>query len=136
MRAFVSSGSTRQSRAWISRLRRPRQRPVDDRVLEDDAGDGAGGERLGHDVEPGQPSAAGGRPDGCGEHADRRRLAGSVGAEQAEDLSWGDLEVDRLYGLDAARVRLAECGDLDRWRVHSSLLSWGVPHSTIRSRLV
>ena len=34
------------------------------------------------------------------EHLDRRRLAGAVRAEQAEDLALLDLEVDPADGLD------------------------------------
>src|SRR5262249_35197304 len=51
------------------------------------------------------------------ENLDRRRLAGAVRAEQAEDLADGDGEVDAADGLVAV-VRLAEPADLDgdqRW---------------------
>ena len=47
------------------------------------------------------------------EDLDRRRLAGAVGAEEAEDLARGDLEADPANGLDLA-VGLAEIGNGDR----------------------
>ena len=87
---------------------------VDDRVLEHDAADAAGGERLARDVEAGDARAAAGRGDGGREHADRGRLAGAVRTEQAEHLAGGDLEVDALDGLDAARVGLAQLAHVDR----------------------
>ena len=51
------------------------------------------------------------------EDLDRRRLAGAVGPEQAEDLAAADLEVDAVDGLDLA-VALAQAGDADDgWRL-------------------
>ena len=47
------------------------------------------------------------------EHVDRRRLAGAVGPEEAEDLAGGDLEADAAHGLDLAEG-LAQVVDLDR----------------------
>ncbi len=49
------------------------------------------------------------------EDLDRRRLAGAVRAEQAEDLAGRDLEVDPAHRLDAV-VRLAQAADGDRAR--------------------
>ena len=48
------------------------------------------------------------------EDLDGRRLAGAVGAEQAEDLAGGDLEVDAAHGLMVA-VGLVQVADEDRW---------------------
>src|SRR5438445_543978 len=90
------------------------ERPVDNRVLEDDAADATSLERLAHDVEAAEAGGAAGGGDRGREHADRRRLAGAVRAEQAEHLAGGDLEVDLLDGLDAARIGLAELAPLDR----------------------
>src|SRR5947209_6286964 len=47
----------------------------------------------------------------------RRRLAGAVGAEQAEDLAAADLEGDPAHGLDAV-VGLPQVVDLDGGRGH------------------
>ena len=110
----AAAASTRQSRAWMSRLRRP----VSDRST---TGSWkrtllgrARGQRFARDVEAGHARASGGRRDRRGEHPDRRRLAGAVGAEQAEHLAGADLEVDALDGLDAARVGLGQPAHLDR----------------------
>src|SRR5439155_14748590 len=90
------------------------QGAVDDRVLEDHAACSTGGERLARNVEAGDPRAAAGRDDRRREHADRRRLAGAVRAEQTEHLSGGDPEVDALHGLDTARVGLVQPAHVDR----------------------
>src|SRR5439155_17711888 len=89
----------------------PGQGAVDDRLLEDDARDAPGCERLLRDVEARQSGRTAGWPDRRREHADRRRLAGAVGPEQAEHLACPDLEVDRLHGFGAVRIGLAETGD-------------------------
>ena len=52
------------------------------------------------------------------EDLDGGRLAGAVGAEQAEDLAALDLEGEPAHGLDRA-VGLAQVGDLDRGRARS-----------------
>src|SRR5262249_1641370 len=62
------------------------ERAVDHRLLEDDAADSPGGDRLPRHVEARQPGAPGGRLDRRRQHPDRGRLAGAVRAEQAEDL--------------------------------------------------
>ena len=46
--------------------------------------------------------AAGGRRQQAGQHPDRRRLAGAVRAEEAEDAAAGDVEADRVDGGEAA----------------------------------
>src|SRR2546426_6079605 len=81
-----------------------RECAVDDRVLEDDATDSAGGEWLARNVEAGHAGAAAGRRDRRREHADRGRLARPVGAEEAEHFPGGHLESDALHGFDPARV--------------------------------
>ena len=53
-----------------------------------------------------------GRHDEAGEHADRRRLAGTVRAEQAEDLAVPDREGQVVHRLDRAEA-LAEALHLD-----------------------
>ena len=121
---LAAAGSTPHRRAWTSRLRRPVSGPVDDGVLEDDAACAARRERLGRDVEPGEPRAAAGRDDRGREHPDRRRLAGAVRADEAEHLAALDLEVDALHRLDPARVGLLEPAHLDRgagWHQRSHL---------------
>ena len=84
------------------------QRAVDDRILEDDAACPPGCERLGRDVEAREARRARRGRDRRRQHPDRGRLACTVGAEQAEDLSGGDLEVDALHRLDAAGIGLAK----------------------------
>ena len=54
------------------------------------------------DVVAGDAGVAAGRLDQRAEHRDRRRLAGAVGAEEAEDLARRDLEVDAAHRLDLA----------------------------------
>src|SRR4029450_12632289 len=56
--------------------------------------------RLPDDVETGNPGGALGRLQQGGEHAHRGRLARAVGAEEAEDLPFRDLEVDAVDGDD------------------------------------
>ena len=64
--------------------------------------------RLGDHIDAAHAGAAGARHDARREHADGGRLAGAVGAEQAEDLAGGDRQVERLDGADAAREGLRE----------------------------
>jgi hypothetical protein len=87
------------------------QRPVQDGFLEDHAADRAGGERVAGHVETGQPRRSAAGLDGGGQHADGGGLAGAVGAEQAEHLAGGDLEVDAADGLNPAGVRLGQPAD-------------------------
>src|SRR5215831_8044744 len=99
----------------------PAQRAVDCGLLEHDARDAASGERLRRHVETGQPCPSARGDDGGREHADGRRLARAVGAEQAEHFAKGDLEVDSLDRLGAPWVRLSELLELDcRWFHDSS----------------
>ena len=84
------------------------QGAIDHGVLEDDAAHLARGELLRPHVEAGEPSRAARRPDGRGQHPDRRRFACSVRAQEGEHLARGDLEVDASDRLDAAGVDLAE----------------------------
>jgi hypothetical protein len=51
----------------------------------------------------------------AGEHPDGGRLAGPVGAEEADDLAGTDLEGDPPHGLVVA-VGLHEVGDADQGR--------------------
>ena len=77
--------------------------------------------RRGAGVVPEDTDRAGVGADQGGQHPDGGRLAGSVGAEQAEDLAGSDAErdpVDRLHGAEAdAQVRAGD-GQLPliRWR--------------------
>ena len=52
--------------------------------------------------------------DDVEDHADRRRLAGAVGAEQAVDGSAGNLERE-ILDCDVSRERLANLIDDERW---------------------
>src|SRR5262249_58774332 len=80
--------------------------PVDDRFLEDDAARAPRLDRRGRDVEPAYERRARRRHDRRAQHSDGRRFPGSVRAQQTEHLTGPDLEVDALYRLDSAGVRL------------------------------
>ena len=61
-----------------------------------------------------------------GEHPQRRRLAGAVGAEQADDLAGGDVEVDARDGVDRSGLggeRSGEAASGDHGRSSWSRLS-------------
>jgi hypothetical protein len=75
---------------------------VERRVLEDEADVPAHLVALGRDVVAGDGGAAAGRPHEGAQHADRRRLAGPIGPEEAERLPRGDVEVDAADRLDVA----------------------------------
>ena len=82
------------------------------------------------------PRLARGGADERREHAQRRGLAGPVGAEEAEDLPAADLEVDASDGLDGRAlrlVRLAQVGGPD----HGSVERDGFAHrsSSLRAML-
>ena len=91
------------------------QRAVDDGLLEDDAAQAPSRERMLRDVEAGEPGRAARRRDCRRQHPDRRRFAGAVRAQQAEDLAGRDVEVDAFDRLDAARVELAEIVHFDHF---------------------
>ena len=86
----------------------PREGPVHNRVLEDNAARGAGSDGVPGHVEPGNPGCAAGWRDRGGEHADGRRLAGAVGAQEPEDLAGRNVEVDAGHGFDSAGIGLLE----------------------------
>ena len=74
---------------------------------------------LGDDVVAQHPRAAGVRPQQRGEHADRRRLAGTVGPEHAVDRAARDREVDAVDGSGLPEA-LDEPGGLDGERCSHS----------------
>ena len=104
-RALVVAGEEREALG-------DRQRLVHRRRLQDDADllapslVGLGRVRAEHGDRAGVALAV------ALEDLDGRRLAGAVGAEEAEDLARGDLEADPADGLDLA-VGLAEIGNGD-----------------------
>ena len=73
---------------------------VDGGVLAREADAGAQRRRFVDHVEPGDARAARVRLEQGGEDAHRRRLAGTVGAEQAEDGALLRVEVDAVEGDD------------------------------------
>ena len=83
-----------------------REGPIDDRLLEYDAADAAREQRVAGDVVAADRRSSRGRDDRRGEHSDRGRLAGTVGAKQSEHLAGVDLKVDALDRPDTARVGL------------------------------
>ena len=82
-------------------------------LLRDQADHAARGAKVAADVVAGDGDGAGRRVDDPADDADQRGLAGTVGAEQAEDLAFADLEVDRLQGHEAGGVGLAQAADGD-----------------------
>jgi hypothetical protein len=100
--------------------RHPEEPPVEDEVLlhgeaavervrlRDDADDPLGLGRRGDDVDPAHHGAARRRDDPGGQHPGGRRLAGAVGAEQAEDLAAAHRQVEVGHGPDVARVHLGQ----------------------------
>ena len=89
------------------------QEVVDRRELAGDADLGAHALRIGPQVMPPDLDLAGVGSEHRGEHVDGRRLAGAVRAEQGEDRSRGDLEVDPVEH-DVVAVGLAKAGGPNR----------------------
>ena len=81
-------------------------------VLGDQVDLGANAFELAREVVAEHLRLAGRRPRAAGEDAQRRRLAGAVVTEQAEDLTGLRIEGDAVKRLDAAVV-LGEVGDAD-----------------------
>jgi hypothetical protein len=69
---------------------------------------------VGDGVEAEDLDAAGGGGEEAGEHLDGGGLAGAVGAEEAEELTGGDGEVDVLDGGEVAEAA-GEAGGDDGW---------------------
>ena len=59
---------------------------------------------VGGGIEAENLDAAGGRGEEAGEHLDGGGFAGAVGAEEAEELTGGDAEVDVLNGGEVAEA--------------------------------
>jgi hypothetical protein len=78
----------------------PRQEVVERRLLQRGADPAAHLRALGRDVEAGHRGAPGRRWQQRGEHVDRRRLAGSVGAEEAVDLTALHVKLDAVDRAD------------------------------------
>ena len=93
---------------------RGRQVHVERRVLEHQTDVAANVEPLGDDVVAGDRRRPGRRLGKRAQHLDRRRLAGAVGPEEAEDLPRLDVEGDPVDGGEVA-VSLDQPVDLDRW---------------------
>src|SRR6185437_113568 len=85
---------------------------VEGLVLEDEADVAAHVVAGGGDVEAGDLGRPVARLGQRAEHVDRRRLAGAVGAEEAEDLAGLDLEVHAFDGFEIAEA-FAEVFDGD-----------------------
>ena len=64
------------------------------------------------EIDAGDRDLAGRRAQDPGDHAQRRRLAGAVGAEKAEQLAARHFEVDRVHRGEAA-VALGEPAKAD-----------------------
>ena len=80
----------------------PGEHLIDAGVLARDPDEAAYGMALADDVVPqDRRPTAGGRQQG-GDHAQRRRLAGTVGAEQAVDDAGGNLQIQGVDGGEGA----------------------------------
>nr|WP_259315390.1 hypothetical protein [Capillimicrobium parvum] len=66
---------------------------------------------LTHDVVTGDPRLADRRPQERRQHAQARRLARTVGAEEGDELTLGDVEVEPADRLDHSRARLEVAGE-------------------------
>jgi hypothetical protein len=73
---------------------------VEHQLLRHDAQRLAGGRVVVDDIVAHHAHAAFGGAGQAGQHADQRRLAGTVGAEQAEELTAMDVEADAVQCLD------------------------------------
>src|SRR5262245_16171961 len=89
----------------------PRERLVDDGVLEHDAADRPSRNRFGADIESTYTRHTARRSHRGRQHPDRRRLSGAVRPEEAEHFTAGDVEIDPSDGLDAAGPRLSQLSD-------------------------
>src|SRR5262249_43918780 len=81
------------------------------RVGDADRGDGVTGHRL--DLAPLEHDPPAARRDDARDRAQRRGLAGAVGADQRDDLALVDLDRDALERLDRAVVRVDLLDDED-----------------------
>ena len=70
--------------------------------------------RLGAEVVAGDGRRSGARLEQGGEHAERGRLVGAVGPEEADDLAGGDVEVDATHGVDRALSGVEALGQAPR----------------------
>ena len=88
-------------------------------------------DRIGARLDAEDERAAAGRADQVEEGPDGRRLAGTVGAEEAEDLALADLEVD-VDDAEVAAVVLGELLGLDDGRhARSFALAGFVSRTTV-----
>jgi hypothetical protein len=91
-----------------------RQQGVEGRLLERRADRPPHGRPVPHDVVAADPRAPTGRGEQRREHVDGRGLSRAVRAEEAVDLTGGDVEVDARDGPDPALELPDEPPDLDR----------------------
>jgi hypothetical protein len=99
-------------------------------ALGDVADPAADADRVFEEVVAGDGGRPGGGPQQRGEHAQRGRLAGAVGAEEADDLAGVDVEVDtadRLHGAGAGGERAGEAAGSDHVESPRMRTGDGVP---------
>jgi hypothetical protein len=95
--------------AAAERYRRPdRFEGIGGEFLRHQTDQRAGGAVIGDDVVPADPHAARAGLDDAADDADQCRLAGTVGAEQGEDLAAADVQADALQRLEPRRIGLGE----------------------------
>ena len=94
------------SRPWMTSSPRPVSAGIGRAALRDVADPPADLLRLAPQVDAGDRRLARRRREQRREHPQRRRLAGAVRPEEAEDLARADLEVDAADGLDRPPLRV------------------------------
>ena len=84
--------------------------------------------RAAMDRQPGdigalEQDAAAGRPQHADQHAQERRLAGAVGADQAEQLAFGDGQIDAGERVHAAEIH-RYIVDVEQAHRRAPAMSW------------
>ena len=128
-RSVASAVLIPYSRAWSTTSSPARASGCGGAALRDVADPPADADRVGDQVAAGHRGGAGGRLEQRGQHAQRRRLAGAVGAEEADDLPGLDVEVDADDGVDLL-LALAEGAGEPAGVDHAA----SIAHGTDRSR--
>ena len=121
--------------ATKSRYSATRHVGIERRRFRQVAGAPLGFDRLIEDVEPGDDRLALGRRHVAGQDAHRRRLAGAVRPEEAEDLAALDAEADVVDGGDAA-VAFREVLNLDHEELLCTLLKKTAPNEAAPTKML
>ena len=98
---------------------------IDERPVGNKAGDRLGLLRVGHDVMAVEQNLARGGFEDAHHDADRRRLAGAVGAEKAEDFTGRHFEIESVDRGELAVV-LGQVDELNHDNFGFSILDFGL----------